>query len=79
MTAVKRTFSMRPEVDRMLTDHVARSDNATLSSTVNDALARYLEEEALDAYREWDAEAGPAERAAMNALAAHDDRAWATG
>jgi hypothetical protein len=73
---VKRTLSMRPEVDRMLAAHVERTPGATLSSTVNDALVEYLETAALEAYRRWDAEADAAERAALDALAAHDDRAW---
>lgn len=79
MTAVKRTFSMRPEVDGMLAAHVARTPGASLSSTVNEALVSYLEAAALDAYRQWDAEAGPDERAALDALAAHDDQSWAAG
>jgi hypothetical protein len=77
--AVKRTLSMRPEVDRMLTAHVANTPGATLSSTVNTALVEYLEAAALAAYQEWDADAGPDERGALDALAAHDDKAWAAG
>lgn len=77
--AVKRTLSMRPEVDQMLAAHVQRTPGATLSSTVNDALVEYLEAAALEAYRQWDAEAEPAERAALDAYAAQDDRSWATG
>jgi hypothetical protein len=75
--AVKRTLSMRPEVDRMLTAHVARTPGASMSSTVNDALVDYLEGAAMDAYRTWDAEAGADERAAMDAFASHDDSSWA--
>ncbi|MGH3737647.1 MAG: hypothetical protein ACRDT6_18855 [Micromonosporaceae bacterium] len=77
--AVKRTLSMRPEVDRMLAAHVRRTPGTTLSSTVNAALVEYLETAALDAYRRWDAEADADERAALDALAAHDDRSWAAG
>lgn len=77
--AVKRTLSMRPDVDRMLAAHVQRTPGATLSSTVNDALVEYLEAAALEAYRQWDAEAEPAERAALDAYDAQDDRSWAAG
>jgi hypothetical protein len=77
--AVKRTLSMRPEVDRMLAAHVQRTPGATLSSTVNDALEEYLEAAALAAYRQWDAEADPSERAGLDAFAAHDDGSWAAG
>jgi hypothetical protein len=77
--AVKRTLSMRPEVDQMLAAHVERTPGATLSSTVNAALVEYLEAAALEAYRRWNAEADVDERAALDALAAHDDRSWATG
>jgi hypothetical protein len=73
---VKRTLSMRPDVDRMLIAHVQRTPGATMSSTVNDALAEYLEAAALESYRQWDAEAGPEERAALDALATHDDGSW---
>jgi len=76
---VKRTFSMRPEVDRMLLAHVARTPGANLSSTVNAAIVEYLEAAALAAYRKWDAEAGSEERGALDALAAHDDPSWAAG
>jgi hypothetical protein len=75
-TAIKRTLSMRPEVDRMLVAHVERTPGASMSSTVNDALVEYLEAAAMDAYRKWDAEAGPDEQAAMDAFAA-DDASWA--
>jgi hypothetical protein len=77
--AIKRTLSMRPEVDRMLAAHVERTPGATLSSTVNTALVEYLERAALAAYAAWDAEAPPAERAALDAFAGHDDEAWARG
>lgn len=77
--AVKRTFSMRPEVDRMLAAHVQRTPDATFSSTVNAALVEYLEAAALEAYRHWNADADEAERAALNAFAAHDDSSWAAG
>ncbi|MPZ27873.1 MAG: hypothetical protein GEV12_16050 [Micromonosporaceae bacterium] len=70
--AIKRTLSMRPEVDRMLTAHVQRTPGASLSSTVNAALIEYLEAAALEAYRQWDADAGPDERAALDAFAAHE-------
>ena len=63
----------------MLVDHVARTPGATLSSTVNAALVEYLEAIALKAYREWDAEADPAERAALDAFGAQDDETWASG
>jgi hypothetical protein len=69
---------MRPEVDRMLTAHVQRTPGATLSSTVNAALVEYLESAALEAYRQWDAEADPEERAALDAFAAHDYKGWTT-
>ena len=68
---------MRPEVDRMLTAHVARTPGASLSWTVNTALVEYLEAAALEAYRQWDAEAGSDERAALDAFSAHDDQSWA--
>ncbi|MDT5023591.1 MAG: hypothetical protein QOE61_17 [Micromonosporaceae bacterium] len=77
--AIKRTLSMRPEVDRMLTTHVDRTPGATLSSTVNAALVEYLEAAALEAYRQWDADADPDERGALDAFAAHDDKRWAAG
>jgi hypothetical protein len=77
--AVKRTLSMRPEVDRMLTAHVRRTPGTTLSSTVNAALIEYLEAAALEAYRHWDADADADERAALDALAADDGGAWAAG
>ncbi len=76
--AIKRTLSMRPEVDRMLSAHVDRTPGATLSSTVNAALVEYLEAAALTAYRQWDEEAGADERASLEAFAAHDDK-WAAG
>lgn len=80
MTApVKRTLSMRPEVDQMLTAHVQRTAGATLSSTVNAALVEFLEAVALEAYQRWDADAPPEERAALDAFAAHDDPSWAAG
>ncbi len=63
----------------MLAAHVQPTPGATLSSTVNAALVEYLEAAALEAYRQWDADADPDERAALDALAAHDDRSWATG
>jgi hypothetical protein len=75
--AVKRTLSMRPDVDRMLATHVQRTPGATLSSTVNAALIEYLETAALEVYRRWDADADADERAALEALAARDDRSWA--
>jgi hypothetical protein len=74
--AVKRTLSMRPDVDRMLAAHVQQTPGATLSSTVNAALVEYLEIAALEAYRRWEADADADERAALDALAAHDDRSW---
>jgi hypothetical protein len=78
--AIKRTLSMRPEVDRMLAAHVQRTPGATLSSTVNAALVEYLETAALEAYRRWDAEADTDERAALAALAAEDDdETWTAG
>jgi len=63
----------------MLSAHVARTPGANLSSTVNAALVEYLEAAALADYRRWDAEAGPDERAALDALATHDDQWWAAG
>jgi hypothetical protein len=78
-TAIKRTFSMRPEVDRMLAAHVDKTPGATLSSTVNAALVEYMEAVALASYREWDAAAGVEERAALDAFNAHDDRQWVNG
>jgi hypothetical protein len=68
---------MRPEVDRMLTAHVERTPGADLSSTVN--VVAYLEAAAWESYRKWDADAGPEERAGLDALASHDDQAWAVG
>ena len=75
--AVKRTLSMRPDIDRMLAAHVRHTPGATLSSTVNAALVEYLETTALEAYRRWEADADPDERAALEALAGHDDTSWA--
>lgn len=69
---------MRPEVDRMLTDHVQRTPGMTLSATVNAALVEYLEAAALAAYREWDRAAGHEESQALAAFAAYEDRMWAT-
>lgn len=77
--AIKRTLSMQPDVDQMLQAHVARTPGASMSSTVNAALTEYLEGAAMEAYREWDAAAGPEERAAMDAFKAVDDASWATG
>jgi hypothetical protein len=77
--AIKRTLSMRPEVDRMLAEHVQRTPGATLSSTVNAALVEYLEAAALEAYRRWDADADPAERGALDAFADHGDKSWTSG
>ncbi|MBO0867336.1 MAG: hypothetical protein J2P15_02115 [Micromonosporaceae bacterium] len=74
--AIKRTLSMRPEVDQMLAAHVRCTPGATLSSTVNAALVAYLEAAALETYREWDAQASPDERAAIDAFAARDDASW---
>lgn len=62
---------MRPEVDRMLVDHVARTPGASLSSTVNAAVVEYLETSAVRSYERWHADAGPEERAT---LAAFDDQ-----
>lgn len=70
---------MRPEVDRMLAAHVQRTPGATLSSTVNAALVEYLEATALEAYRRWDADADAQEQAALTALVAADNEAWAAG
>jgi hypothetical protein len=75
---IKRTLSMRPEVDSMLVNHVDRTPGATLSATVNAALVEYLEAAALTSYQQWDADAGPEERSALDAFAAHDDTEWAT-
>jgi hypothetical protein len=77
-TAIKRTFSMRPDVDRMLVAHVERTPGATLSSAVNAALVEYLEAVALATYRQWDMQAGPDERAALAAFSTHDDKSWAS-
>jgi hypothetical protein len=77
--AIKRTLSMRPEVDRMLAEHVERTPGATMSSTVNAALVEYLEAAALAAYHQWDLEAGPDERAALAAFDAHNEESWASG
>ncbi len=38
--------------------------------------AHIIEAAALDAYRRWDAEAAQDERAALDALATHDDQSW---
>ena len=75
--AIKRTLSMRPEVDRMLAAHVARTPGATMSSTVNAALVEYLEAAALAAYQQWDQQAGPEEQEALAAFAVQDDESWA--
>ena len=77
--AIKRTLSMRPEVDRMLTAHVQRTPGATMSSTVNAALLEYLEATALQTYRRGDADADADERAALAAFAAEDDEMWTAG
>ncbi len=69
---------MRPEVDRMLVAHVERTPGVTLSSTVNAALVEYLEAAALDAYRRWDADSDPDERAALEAFTNHDGETWAS-
>jgi hypothetical protein len=76
--AIKRTFSMRPEVDRLLAAHVEHTSD-TFSSTVNNALMAYLESAALRSYAEWDAAAPPDERSALDAFAAHDDATWPLG
>lgn len=76
---IKRTLSMRPEVDQMLAAHVQRTPGASLSSTVNAALMEYLEAAALETYQRWDADAGPEERAALDAFAAHGAESWAAG
>jgi hypothetical protein len=70
---------MRPEVDRMLAEHVERTPGATLSSTVNAALVEYLEAAALAAYDQWDLEADPDERLALAAFDAHNEEFWASG
>jgi hypothetical protein len=77
--AVKRTLSMRPEVDQMLAAHVARTPGATMSSTVNAALVEYLEAAALAAYRQWDLAADHEEREALAAFTKQDDESWASG
>ena len=46
-------------------------------AAVNAALVEYLEAAALVAYRQWDMDAGPAERDALAAFSAHDDKSWA--
>jgi hypothetical protein len=76
-SAVKRTLSMRPEVDRRLVDYIERTPGANYSATVNEALVDFLEAKALESYRAWDSCADPAERAALDAFDAHDDAAWA--
>ena len=63
----------------MLTEHVRHTPGASMSSTVNEALIEYLEGAALEAYRRWDADADPDERAALDAFTAHDDQSWAAG
>jgi hypothetical protein len=77
--SVKRTLSMRPDVDRMLAAHVARTPGATMSSTVNAALVEYLEAAALAAYEQWDLQAGRAEQEALAAFADQGDESWASG
>jgi hypothetical protein len=77
--AIKRTLSMRPEVDRMLAQHVERTPGATMSSTVNAALVEYLEAAALAAYKTWDLEADHDERSALAAFDAHNDQSWVSG
>ena len=69
---------MRPEVDRMLAQHVERTPGATMSSTVNAALVEYLEVAALAAYKVWDLEADVDERNALAAFDAHNEDAWAS-
>ena len=76
---VKRTFSVRPEVDHMLTTHVERTPGASLSSTVNDALLQFLEQAAMEAYRQWDADAPAEEKAALAAFGAHDAKPMVGG
>ncbi len=68
---------MRPEVDRMLSQHVQRNPGASLSWTVNEALVEYFESAALHAYRRWDTDAADDERVALEALRFQDDRSWA--
>ena len=70
---------MRPEVDRMLAQHVERTPGATMSSTVNAALVEYLEAAALSAYRQWDRQGDPDERTALAAFEGHSDDSWASG
>ncbi len=77
-SVVKRTFSMRAEVDQMLVKHVEREPGASFSATVNAALVDYLEAAALKSYRQWDAQAGPDERDALAAFATHNDAEWAS-
>jgi hypothetical protein len=76
--AIKRTLSMRPDVDRMLAQHVERTPGATMSSTVNAALVEYLEAAALAAYKAWDLEADPQEQSALAAFDAYNDASWAS-
>jgi len=78
-SAVKRTLSMRPDVDRMLVDYVEHTPGTSYSATVNDALIDFLEAQALECYRAWDSAADLAERAALDAFDAHNDAAWAAG
>lgn len=78
-TPIKRTLSMRPDVDQMLTAHVERTPGATMSGTVNAALVEYLEAAALAAYDAWDAAAPEDERASLEAFEAHNDETWAAG
>ena len=59
---------MRSDVDSKLTAYVERTPGATLSSTVNEAVLDYLERQAIEAYREWDRDAPPEERAFLDAL-----------
>ena len=70
---------MRPDVDRMLSEHVRRTPGATMSSTVNAALVEYLEAAALAAYRAWHVAADPEEQAALAAFDAHNEESWASG
>jgi hypothetical protein len=73
---MKRTLSMRPEVDRMLVNYIENTPGTTYSATVNDALIDFLEARALESYRAWDSSADPAERTALDAFDAHNDAAW---
>jgi hypothetical protein len=73
--ARKRTQPTRPEADLM----VNSTPEATYSSTASAAPVKDLEAAALASYWQWNADAGPDERDALEAFAAQDDKNLVAG